>query len=193
MAKTTYHCFTVKSDGRANVLTSPVKISSAFPLDGLTGQYSIDQIDHQDCVAIWDTGATGTVITEKVVQGCGLKPIGRRRVHTASGQSEVNVYLVHVFLPNRVMVPNVQATEGKIANAEVLIGMDIIGTGDFAVTNKDNKTAFSFRFPSKDCIDFVEQRPASIQPSPERNKPCPCGSGVKYKFCHGRPGGKKPG
>ena len=22
-----------------------------------------------------------------------------------------------------------------------------------------------------------------------RNQPCPCGSGKKYKMCHGRPGG----
>ena len=33
--------------------------------------------------------------------------------------------------------------------------MDIIGVGDFAVTNRDGKTKFSFRLPSRADIDFV--------------------------------------
>ena len=71
--------------------------------------------------------------------------------------------------------------------------MDIINQGDFAVSNKDGKTAFSFRLPSIECIDFVKQlqstSTSSISqniPKVGRNEPCPCGSGKKYKYCHGR-------
>ena len=32
--------------------------------------------------AIWDTGATGTVITERVVKQCGLEPVGIIGVRT---------------------------------------------------------------------------------------------------------------
>jgi len=39
----------------------------------------------------------------------------------------------------------------------MLIGMDIIGIGDFAVSNYNNKTIFSFRYPSKHKIDFVHE------------------------------------
>ena len=39
---------------------------------------------------------------------------------------------------------------------EVLIGMDIIGAGDFAVTNSNGKTVMSYRYPSIERIDFVE-------------------------------------
>ncbi|MFA5490223.1 MAG: SEC-C metal-binding domain-containing protein, partial [Candidimonas sp.] len=28
--------------------------------------------------------------------------------------------------------------------------------------------------------------PAAAQPKPGRNDPCPCGSGKKYKHCHGK-------
>jgi preprotein translocase subunit SecA len=69
----------------------------------------------------------------------------------------------------------------------MLIGMDIIARGDFAVTNYDGKTVFSFRMPSVEQIDFVEQlrkgQPARVPPKVGRNAPCPCGSGKKYKNC----------
>ena len=44
--------------------------------------------------ALWDTGATGSVITLKVVNDCGLKPIALAKVHHAKGESTTNVYLV---------------------------------------------------------------------------------------------------
>jgi len=37
---------------------------------------------------------------------------------------------------------------------DVAIGMDVICKGDFAVTNKDDLTLFSFRIPSETAIDF---------------------------------------
>ena len=77
--------------------------------------------------------------------------------------------------------------------------MDIISRGDFAVTNKNGKTTYSFRMPSIEQIDFVKQRPvnavnqtpviASSSKAPKnigRNQPCWCGSGKKYKHCHGK-------
>jgi len=36
-----------------------------------------------------------------------------------------------------------------------MIGIDIIGMGDFAVTNGDSKTTLSFRIPSSRQIDFA--------------------------------------
>jgi hypothetical protein len=104
------------------------------------------------------------------------------------------VYLVSVFLPNNVCFSPLRVTEGDlVGDVEVLIGMDIIGRGDFAISNKDGKTAFSFRMPSLERIDFVEQNKSlsktkSIPPSRRvgRNDPCPCGSGKKYKKCCGR-------
>jgi hypothetical protein len=38
---------------------------------------------------------------------------------------------------------------------DVVIGMDIVTRGDFAVTNRDGRTTFSFRIPSQSHIDFV--------------------------------------
>ena len=69
--------------------------------------------------------------------------------------------------------------QGAFAQFDVLIGMDIITQGDFAVTNLGGKTKFSFRIPSQASINFVtEDQEAAIlsrQSSPsqrtrERNR-----------------------
>ncbi len=39
----------------------------------------------------------------------------------------------------------------------VLIGMDIIGLGDFAISNHGGKTVFTFRAPSSKVIDFITE------------------------------------
>ncbi len=182
------HAFNVAYNGISPVLKSEVHITAPFESTNPP-----KETDLKNFIAIWDTGATNSVITQKVVQDCGLNPISMVKVHTASGEAISNVYLVSIRLPNKVIIPQIRVTEGTISgDAEVLIGMDIINRGDFAVTNKDGKTNFSFRVPSIECIDFVKQKPASLQsgdqtlPKVGRNDPCPCGSGKKYKKCHGQ-------
>lgn len=181
--------FTTSYPGRSRVLFNEVRISQAFQPSPTTKLPKSEKY-----IAIWDTGATSSVITQKVVAECGLKPIGMTKVQTAGGEGLAPVYLASIFLPNKVVVPQLRVIEGHVAgNAEVLIGMDIISQGDFAVTNKDGKTVFSFRMPSVECIDFVKQKPSVAapqisKPSPKvgRNDPCPCGSGKKYKNCCGK-------
>jgi len=74
---------------------------------------------------------------------------------------------------------------------DVLIGMDILGVGDFAVTHNNGKTTFSFCCPSRREIDFVAEVEDSKKITPVqsnkigRNSPCHCGSGKKFKKCHG--------
>ena len=98
-------------------------------------------------------------------------------------QSET--YLVNIRLPNSVAFMGVRVTKGNLGDADVLIGMDIISQGDFAVTNVGGLTKFSFRVPSATHIDFVEDdkkrarapqfehggkpRPGN-RPNPNRNK-----------------------
>ncbi len=54
-------------------------------------------------------------------------------------------------------IENVMIASGKLGQGmDILIGMDIITLGDFAITNYNNKTVFSFRFPSSEVIDFVK-------------------------------------
>ncbi len=107
------------------------------------------------------------------------------------GSGDTPTYLVNIFLPNKVAVRDVKVARApRIAGADVLVGMDIIGMGDFAVSSYQGETSFSFRFPSMERIDFLPPK-ARRKPSPQivqkvgRNVPCPCGSGKKFKKCCG--------
>lgn len=179
------HCCSTRANGRLTVLKNQVKIAKP-PLDTEKRPKPDDEtFDKHPYEAIWDTGATNTAITSKVVQECDLRPIGVAKISTAGGDHTSHRYLVDIILPNRMGVFDVEVSEvAEIRDADVLIGMDIIGSGDFAVTNYDGKTVFTFRYPSVGTIDFVEESPK--EPKVGRNQPCPCGSGKKYKFCHGK-------
>ena len=108
--------------------------------------------------AIWDTRATNSVITQDVVDACGLAATRMAKVYHVDGSSLVETYLVNIGLSNNVSYHGVRVTKGNLPNgADILIGMNIINTGDFAVTNFNGITKFSFRVPSVEHIDFVEE------------------------------------
>lgn len=154
--------FTTSFNGLTNVLWNETVISSAYlgnPPPGLI---------RKEYKAIWDTGATGTAITKQVAQECQLLPTGMTQVRGVQSTKIVNTYLVNILLRNSVEVAHVRVTECDSlgGDADVLIGMDIITRGDFAVTNKDGKTTFSFRVPSAEKIDFVANPPGSYSQTP---------------------------
>jgi len=180
-------CFTTSNDGIARVLVNKVAIASAFNPD------TEKSIGQREYTAIWDTGASMTAISGKVVSECDLKQIDVVQCSTAAGVVEkCPVYLVSLFLPNKVAFPQLRVSQANLKGADVLIGMDIINSGDFFITNFKGKTVFSFRYPSSCVVDFVKQpRFGIVQPPLQfntqgRNDPCSCGSGKKYKYCHGK-------
>jgi hypothetical protein len=151
--------------------------------------------------ALWDTGATNSVITKDLATKLGLKPIREIDSHHAGGTTRVPVYLVNIFLPNGGTVMYVQVSEciETVGRFGILIGMDIISLGDFSISHFAGKTTFSFRIPSmqqirldRDCLP-VQAKATSTQaktgnkyPGASRNKPCPCGSKKNYKNCCGQ-------
>lgn len=107
---------------------------------------------------IFDTGATGSVITKKVADQLKIFSIGLVNVHTASGFERSNTYLINMYFPNKLLFPGVRVTEGKVIGAfDILIGMDIIGAGDFVINNFNGHTSFSFRVPSVEFEDYTKK------------------------------------
>lgn len=144
--------FTHAYTGITNILLSKVSVAAYFDPETQRPQ------NHHKYLAIWDTGATQSAITSRVVQECGLIPIGRITVNTANGPRDANVYLINILLPHGVTVAGISATEADVAgDIDMLIGMDVIGMGDFAITNQNKKTTFSFRIPSSTTINFVKK------------------------------------
>lgn len=76
--------------------------------------------------------------------------------HGAHGVKTVEVFLVNLRLPNGVTFHTIHATLGDLPHgSHVLIGMDVVGQGDFAVTNEGGQTWFSYRIPAQAHIDYV--------------------------------------
>lgn len=184
-----YNALTMKNRVRARTIISPVGISEAFDPVGLS-QEQINSITTFDTQALWDTGATNSAISKKTAEQIGLFPSGLANIQHADGISVKNTYLINITLSSNVLITAVKVSECDIITGDfgVIIGMDIISLGDFAFTNLNGKSVFSFRVPSFKTIDFIAERNELLKRIKEigRNDPCYCGSGIKYKNCHGK-------
>ena len=174
---------TSECKGRAALLRVEAKLGLPFKENEEPAKPALD------VVAIWDTGASGSAITRRTAEDLGLEPTGMVKTSTAAGERDTYTYLVSLFLPNRVCIASLRVSEQVLKDLDMLIGMDVIGNGDFAVTNHSGITVWTYRYPSIQRIDFVKAlSPKSSPKSPRigRNSLCPCGSGKKYKRCCGR-------
>src|ERR1035441_6338625 len=181
-----HRAFTCRVHGRALALTSEVELFPPFVLPA-TPSKSLK------CKALYDTGASHSSISPRVVADLELASIGNTIVGVGGGTLTTTSHLVNIVLPNKVMFPMVRVAMITLhRDIDALIGMDILGQGDFAVTSYQGKTTFSFCCPSRREIDFVAEVNASRKIVPARsdkmgrNTPCPCGSGKKYKKCCGK-------
>ena len=62
-------------------LATPVIVSEAYDPTADMPRPALERFNR----AIWDTGATGSVISERVVERLGLYPISQREITTANG------------------------------------------------------------------------------------------------------------
>jgi predicted aspartyl protease len=181
--------FTIDYSGIANILYTECGVCKAF----IPGKSATPHPKVESFRALWDTGATNSVISKNVADKLGLSAISVTKAYHAGGENIVNVYLVNILLPNKVGIPSLRVTEGIINGTDVLIGMDIISKGDFSICTTGGKTKFSFQMPSTHSHDYVKEfndkyHTPAVNPNKkvQRNDPCPCGNGKKYKDCHGK-------
>ena len=143
--------FTLKSNGIMNMLKTDTLVLS--DIRNKNGPYT-----PKLWRGLWDTGASKSSITQRIVDDLNLIPVENTNISTANGIVAVNTYFVDFGLPNGVTVKNVLVSCADLGDdIDVLIGMDIIRHGDFAITNTNKKTTFSFRTPSIQEIDYVEE------------------------------------
>ena len=146
MAELAAKVLTVNYPRRMRSIPTECGIIDSYVKDGMSevAQFS----------ALWDTGADGSVISNSVVAALGLLPDGKIRVYHADGMSLVNTYTVDLRLPSGVVFKKLMVTSGELKDTDVLIGMDVISMGDFAITASNGVTKFSFQIPSTHNIDF---------------------------------------
>lgn len=132
-------------------LTDDGILFSCFKQDNKTPKQAKAKKYH----CVWDTGCSGVAISNRIAAELGLKPIDITKVATAGGIIDSNVYILSLWLPNRIHLPQVRVTECRLsAGLDCLIGMDVIKHGDFCVSNFNGKTTMSFRVPSVEATDY---------------------------------------
>lgn len=183
MAPPPFRALTIKFNGRASQIISDLGVSVAYDVNNPPNPLPPTVSTR----ALWDTGASKSVISQDLVKQLGLTAVGATNVNHAGGMSVSPTYLVHFHLPNEVQMLGVLVTEFPAqAHFSTIIGMDVITFGDMAITNVGNKTWMSFRTPSAVAVDYVSEHNKALFAGTPRNAPCPCGSGEKFKKCHGQ-------
>jgi len=182
-----FQAFTIRANARALRIETNVGISRPRTAEEVAAG------PEHNGKAVWDTGATGSVIHPRIAKDLELIESGKKKIQGVNSEYLTSLYMVDIYLPNMVCVQGVQVSVfgSQSMNFDMLIGMDLISMGDFAFTNLGGKSVFSFRTPSMAQIDYVEdhrklKKPAQVPVRIGRNEPCHCGSGRKYKHCHGR-------
>jgi predicted aspartyl protease len=145
--------FTVKSaNGLLSSLATPCHVSQGF--NPATEARDCPRIQFQ---AMWDTGCTKSVITPRVVEACGLKPIRTIKpilIQGVDGYERSAAYVVNIYLPDKITAREFTVVLKNPGDVwwDVLIGLDIISAGHFSVRNVEGKTEWSFSIPSKDRV-----------------------------------------
>ena len=106
--------------------------------------------------ALWDTGSDLSGITHRVVDELKLKAIHEIPLITANGKRMSKIYAVNLILPGGIK-KLIRAVECNMDDdIDVLIGMDVITCGDFAISSDQTKMYFAYRSPSEGAIVFAE-------------------------------------
>ena len=145
-----FQAFTNKYNGIADQIISSCEVSE--PIENVAQEFSMTSFN-----ALWDTGATCSAISKDAAEKLKLIPVSKVTISHANGQSIVNVFDISLALPNKTLFQSIRVTECNLSGFDLLIGMDIISQGDFSISNKNQKTAFSFRIPSYKETDFVSE------------------------------------
>ena len=85
--------------------------------------------------AIWDTGATHSCISNKVVETLELSSTApvEGGITTASGRVPAHKYAIDLIIHGFEIAHGVVEVIGANLSCDMLIGMDIISMGDFAI------------------------------------------------------------
>jgi hypothetical protein len=110
--------------------------------------------------AIWDTGATKSVISHGLQKQLKLIPIRKVMAKSVNHIEQVSMVEITVKLTNEIIIPRLEVAVSELNSpgANMLIGMDIISQGDFCISNFNAETIFSFAMPPfKDRVDLFEK------------------------------------
>lgn len=148
--------FTNEHQGIADRLIIKCGVSKAVKREEL--ENGIPHPTVVSCCALWDTGASISAISIGMVRQLGLQSVCKGDFVTAEGKTEFDMYAVNLVIPEMGMeFPDMIVTAVDV-DVDFIVGMDIISKGDMAVSNYKGNTVLSFRIPSRQTIDFNNEK-----------------------------------
>ena len=106
------------------------------------------------CKAFWDTGATGSCISERAARQLGLVPFAKVQLRGVDGALRKNVYVARLNIgPYTFFMQRLAEYSDVHADTDLCIGMDIIGSGDFSLTRKHGKMVLRFQIPPQYIVN----------------------------------------
>ncbi|MBE3128143.1 MAG: hypothetical protein IMZ60_00480 [Actinobacteria bacterium] len=141
-------------------LITKIKLSKAHKTIESNISDNMYKNNYTEYSALWDTGASRSLVDKKVVKELDLKPIATTNLKHFSIKKQANIYSVDIIIFNtagkkEMLVENLKVAEDEYLGADLIIGLDlIVNYFDIAITNKDKIINFSIRCPSMQTIDF---------------------------------------
>ena len=110
--------------------------------------------------ALWDTGASMSAITPEIQKHLRAVPIDRKEIAGIHNTEEVDIVSLSLELPNNVIKKTIRVAVCNISSqVGMILGMDIISLGDFALSNGNAQTLISFAVPPfHEKIDFTKKQ-----------------------------------
>lgn len=146
-AHSKHRAFNVSYDEIAYDLISPVSVLPGSA-DGIPPNSTASAVE---VMALWDTGATVSCIKPQLRERLNLPVVqeqGPKVITGVGGVIEVYTTIVNIRLTRNLEIEYCPVSVADFpGNEDILIGMDIITMGDFAVSNTGGKTSFSFAMP----------------------------------------------
>ncbi len=175
--------YTIKCEHRISAILSEVGIRESKEY---TKQPK--ELPERKIIGVWDTGASMSSISNDVLIQLGYMPYKQTQMQTANGTATTFLYKLDIYMPNMNFIPGMIIAGINIQDDKIqmLIGMDIITYGDFAITNFMSKTIFSFRIPSLHSIDYVKELHKKLNRKKTTKEKCSCDSGKKVRDCCGQ-------
>jgi hypothetical protein len=134
-----YYAFSVPHDNLTLTLCSPVEILPKYP--NMEDSFSV--------IAVWDTGSTFMAINPTIADRCGLWPVRNATANGLGGQQSGFWLNLPFRLSNGLLFSDKRTMACDLPfGIQMVIGMDIIITGDFHISHSGGKSLFSFIHPS---------------------------------------------
>lgn len=140
------------------------KDSRTFKANGMADRMYIDVLIHNRAKyikvrALWDTGATSTHISQRVVDYFTLPVYDTKEYTSASDKYTTTRHIINVNVAGIAVFNDIVVSKLKpsVNDDDMIIGMDLICKFDSAITMLNGDTLFSIRYPSKASINFINE------------------------------------